>query len=230
MIYLNDINPEVYHANLLDFSTGTCGPDVSYFSSKTDLFFVKFTSRAALRTITLKFEFTGATEYDTVKSISDFTACVMKTADFKLPDGFCYHCMLTKAGAAKRISEQIYTADFTFVGFRHGPQQKEPIEQSKSILVSGNFDCSCILSFLPSASGSYVQISNDSFTDRFVTDLTTQASVVFDGFKKKVTLLDGTNIFGSCTMNNFPRLANGKNVITLHNVSNVSISYLPIYV
>ena len=229
-ILLNEARPELYNAHLLDYSTGTVGPDVTYFSSDVSLFFVKFNTKAALRTVYMKFEFSGNDEFDTVRSISDFTAMLMQSADFKLPDGFCYHCMLTKAGKPIRITDNIYTADFTFLGYRHLPEKKKVFSSSGYLNVDGNYEASCVVSFRNSSSGGGFYIKNDRYFDLYYIGSFPQTTITIDGMNKKVYDASGANAFSKITMNVFPRLAPGKNKIDFVGVTDFTISYLPIYV
>ena len=231
-ILLNEVRPELYNAHLLDYNTGTAGPDVTYFSSDVSLFFVKFNTKAALRPITMKFEFVGDDEFDTVRSISDFTAMLMQSADFKLPDGFCYHCMLTKAGKPSRITDNIYTADFAFVGYRHLPEKKMAFSSGGYFNVDGNYEASCVVSFrnASASAGGGFSIRNDSYYDVYYFGTFSQTTITVDGMNKKVYDASGANAFSKITMNVFPRLAPGKNQISFGGVTDFTISYLPIYV
>lgn len=231
-ILLNEVSPETYNAYLLDYSTGTPGPNVTYFSSDVSLFFVKFNTKAALRSITMKFEFIGTDEFDTVRSISDFTAALMKSADFKLPDGFCYHCMLSKAGKPSRIFDNIYTADFTFVGYRHLPEKSVSPKSGDYIGVDGNYESSCVLSFRNQSapSGGRICITSELFNDVFSFESFPVSAIKIDGIRKTVSDANGDNVFGNINLNVFPRLSPGRNKIEYDGVADLIISYLPIYV
>lgn len=229
-ILVNEVRPETYKAYLLDYSTGTSGPNATYFSSDVSLFFVKFATKAALRTITMKFEFAGSDEFDTVRCISDFTAALMKNSDFKLPDGFCYHCMLSKAGKPSRITDNIYTADFTFIGYRHLPQKTISPASESYFWIDGNYESSCVISFRKQSGIGKIRIASEQFNDTFSFENLPTSAITIDGIRKTVYDENAENAFSHIKLSVFPRLSPGRNKIEYDGVDDLTISYLPIYV
>ncbi len=226
-ITVNDTMLAKYNAKLLDFNTGNCGFNNTYFNSDISLLFLQYKSSMSLRSIVITLEFMADNEYEVVKNISNFTAAVRDGSDIVLTDGFSYHCMLKSVDNPKRIIGSIYTVKFSFIGFRHKPAQQIVIESTKEIFVDGNYETDAIIKIAGTYTDLNMTISNDNFTDYYI--LTFKNGITIDGNAKKVTNTDGDNIYKDCDFFKFPRLSAGQNTITLSSTANTTISYIPIY-
>ena len=230
-IEINGVPLGTYNANLLDFSVGTPGPDVKYFASPSTLFFKQLRVRQSLRTISLKIEFMAEEEHKVARSISDLTSKLIGDVELMLPDGYYYICMLKKVSAPVRVYEMIYTATFTFIGYRAGREEKHSadlnnsgIPESTSLTVKGNYiaPATITVTAFPDAAISYGSV-------QYTFDVSSETVICIDGVTKKVTDGYGYNAFKKVDITDFPILPPGKVSIYCLNISHIDVSYRPIY-
>ncbi len=115
---INGFNPELYGAQLVNYSVEGCELKDTYFLAPSAIFPTRLQNKPRLRKITLTFDFEGTDTHDATKKMSDLTAILMEQADLLMPDKFYYYCVLTGTGKATTKAPWIEQCTYTLILWR----------------------------------------------------------------------------------------------------------------
>ena len=216
---INGFDPQIYGAELLDYTIDGCELENTYLLAPSSISPLRLNGKTKLRQITLTFDFEAYDMRETTLNMSNFTAKILRESELEMPDGFLYTAILTGTGSSEQKSDWIAGVTYTFIGFRHGPLEQHRLTQSGNIFVAGNSDTECRF---------IIETSADSITINGITITNINSTIVIDGIKK-VAQEDGLNKFLDCNMTTFPVLTPGLNQIEFNQPATVFVEYYPIY-
>lgn len=223
-VYVNENEIyEKYRARLLDYKVGAASISNSYLSHTNSVIPVKLKESVGTRIIELYLEFEGVSCNESLISISNMTADLLKETEIQLPDGFYYFCVLDEVSSPILEGDTFYSVTFRLVGYRHLAMQSQTFTKSGSINVIGNCASPAIITI------------NDASEEVTVNDITVSNitdTIVINGYDKTVmTVTDSSkkNKFKDCNLTKFPMLNPGVNIITISGTATVKVEYKPIY-
>lgn len=218
-ITVNDIALGQYHADLLEYSVSGINYQNNYVTPLNGFFPISFQGTYGERTLTMKMDFSGATQAEAEGYSSTFVASVMGGAEILLPDGYYYKCALKKADASTHPAPWVSQLALTFACVRHGALVTVNMSQSGTLAAQGNRATPCKLT-ISNISGDCTVMGIN------ITGIT--GTLIIDGITCTVTA-GGENAFLNTDLTKFPTLEAGNNAIDMTAGVSVKIEYYPLY-
>lgn len=210
-----------FGAALLDYDSGGLSFSNNFFKADKRLKPTVFDPNMPLREVKIKCEFKEATDNDAEAKSSELAFALTKETELRLPDGFYYCGVLTKADKPKRIAAGIFTRQYSIKAYRHGEKETDVITETSVLQIKGNYPAMAKFSIVVSSG---TEFSIDGIDIIGITG----SQIVIDGIEGLITE-DGVNCFEKTNLTEFPILEPGSRTIPIEGTGTVTVEYYPIY-
>lgn len=170
--------------------------------------------------IILPLEFWGKSRQDTVSQWTRFLQAASGKVRLDLGDGYEYAVCATDLGKPVFLTDECFTVDVTFQGFRQGPEivLSTQTDLGSSVFCPSTFPrTDCKITFPKALLGGAKQVAVTLGANSWYlkTAFTGTQDLVLDGVNK-IFLLGGNNVTAQMTWEDFPYLVPGENLIAVY--------------
>lgn len=243
-IYINGHDLSEFGAKLeTDYAISGHEITNDYYQGPDRSSFLLLRQSHGLLKITLPLDFSGDSKQEVMHCLTSFHGHCAGVIELDLQDGFSYTCMLEEAGETHWLSDTWCTADYQFVGIRHGAPVTAAAHGALHLHNPGSWprnDCVITVNNLKSTSDTPVSITLSDGNTTFLTWKLDCASgyflaggnLVLDGVKKRILYRDGGTAARAISFIDYPYLKPGRNTISVSGAvthTGIIVDFTPAY-